>query len=193
MGTQLRKEFLEGGVELGLHGLKIAHGRREFDVVAAGLEAGGHAGEGEGDAIEGGVGGEPVVGEEGVDGIFGTLGEEVFVLAERGVGGGDRVLAGVHGVAVPFEGEDVVKEDVDEDGGVAGPVWFEEVGAAVDEGVEVGEGVDSLMNFHAAADGFGEGEACAAFDPVGGEVPEEGGGVVGRGEEGVGEEVHGIT
>ena len=43
-------------------------------------------------------------------------------------------------------GEDVVKEHVDEDGGVAVPVLSESISvAAIDERVRVGEGVDAAV------------------------------------------------
>src|SRR4051812_11010901 len=48
------EELAEGGFESGAVVLEVAGGGGEFDVVAAGVEAGGEAGEGEGDAIEGG-------------------------------------------------------------------------------------------------------------------------------------------
>src|SRR4051812_18124868 len=62
----------------------------------------------------------------------------------------------------------------------------------LDEGVDIGECVDLLVEGHARAEGFGETLAGTAFDPVRGDVADEDAGI-GRGEEGVGEEVHGSS
>ena len=189
VGADLGEELVEGGEEGGAVGEEVVDGGGEFDVVA---EAAGEAREGERDAVESGVGVEPVVGEEDADAVAGALGDEGEVGAEGGVDGGDEVAAREGTEVMPIDGEAVIEEDVDKDGGVAAPARGQEVGAVFDEGMGIGEGVDAAMQGEAGVKGFGEGEAGAAFDPVGDEVADEGA-VVGWGEEGVGEEVHGVS
>ena len=115
MPAELGEEFMEGLVEGVLVGGEIGDGGGQFDAVAAGVEAGGHAGEAEGDAIERGVAGEPVIGEERGDDPLGALRQEVVMGAEGVIGGGDKRRAGMSGAQWPVDGEDVIEEEIDED------------------------------------------------------------------------------
>ena len=104
MPAELGEEFMEGLVEGVLVGGEIGDGGGQFDAVAAGVEAGGHAGEAEGDAIERGVAGEPVIGEERGDDPLGAFWQEVMMGAEGVIGAGDEIRAGVIGATQPIHG-----------------------------------------------------------------------------------------
>ena len=154
------EKVVEGGLKFGAVVRELVGGGGEFDGVAAGVEAVGDAGEGEADAVEGRVGGEPIVGDHGmdggVDGEVSVLGEEGEVGVESGVGVGDEFRERLRGVVGPVCGEEVIEEDVDEDGGVAVPVFREEGGTVGGEWVGVGEGVDVAVESEAGLDVVGE-------------------------------------
>jgi hypothetical protein len=186
VAAELGEEIVEGGLEGEAVVEEIVDGGGEFDAVT---QAGGHAGEGEAHAVGCFVAGEPVVHGHGCDGVVAAVGEEGAEGVEAVVGAAGEEAEGEIAVVLPVRGEDVIEEDIGEDGGVAAPFFGEKVGGAGDEVVGVGEGIDAVVEGHAQANLWREGVAGFAFDPVGDDVAGEDGGV-GRGEDGVGEEVH---
>jgi len=188
-GEELRESVLKGVTML----IEIADSGGEFDVVSPSMQAGAHAREGEADSIERCVRTEPIVHGHGTDGEVGMLRKEQAIGMQRAVDVRNELFQWLGAVAGPVGGEKVIEENIDEDGRIAAPsppTFREDRHTGCDERMSIRESVDAAMESHAALHGSREGAASAAFDPVGGEIADEDG-IVGRGENSMGELVHG--
>lgn len=168
MGFKKGEELAIESVKARVMGAEVIDGGGEFNGMA---QTGGEAGEGQSKAIEGGIAGEPVIGEKVGDGHACARGEEVEVISQDGVDILDKGGAGC--LVRPMHAEEVIEEDIDKDGGITAPARFEKSSGQFNEGVDIGEGVDTAVEMEALLDFAGQAEAGAAFDPVGGEVANE--------------------